>query len=37
VFEVLLFLDHQHMKVVMSALCTGRRYLQGNIPGAHFS
>ena len=31
------FQDIRHMKVVrLSALCTGRLYPPGNIPGAHF-
>jgi hypothetical protein len=31
------FLDSRHMKVVsLSALCTGRLYPPGNIPGTHF-
>jgi hypothetical protein len=31
------FQNNQHMKVVrLSALCTGRRYSPGNIPGIHF-
>ena len=31
------FQDNRHMKVVrLSALCTGRLYPPGNIPGTHF-
>jgi hypothetical protein len=31
------FLDNRHMKVVrLSAVCTGRLYPPGNIPGTHF-
>ena len=31
------FQDNRHMKVVrLSALCTGRLYPPGNIPGIHF-
>jgi hypothetical protein len=31
------FSDNQHMKVVkFSALCNGRLYTPGNIPGTHF-
>ena len=31
-----IFQDNRHMKVVKSALRTGRLYLPGNIPGTHF-
>jgi len=35
--EALRFQNSQHMKVVrLSALCTGRLYPPGNIPGTHF-
>jgi hypothetical protein len=35
--EVPWFQDSRHMKVVrLSALCTGRLYPPGNIPGTHF-
>jgi len=35
--EVPRFQDNQHMKMVkLSALCNGRLYPPGNIPGTHF-
>ena len=35
--EAVRFLDNRHMNVVrLSALCTGRLYPLGTIPGTHF-